>query len=165
MNSPGMKRNTAFTVIELIVVIVIISILATIAVSRWPGTRINLNAQAQQLASDIRYTQTLSMSRAQDFRLNLTTTNYSITTGGGTAVNNPVTGTATVTLPTAPAITITISPTNLPNNLIAFDSLGTPYIDTTTTTALSNAAVITLTSGTNTTTITIQPQTGRVTVP
>jgi prepilin-type N-terminal cleavage/methylation domain-containing protein len=162
MRSPGMKRNTAFTLIELIIVIVIASILASIAVTRWPGTVINLNAQTQQLASDIRYTQNLAMSRATEYTLNVTATTYSITTNG-TAVNNPVTGNATVTL--GSGITITLSPTNLPNNLITFNSLGTPYTDTTATTALSNAAVITLTSGSNTKTITIQPQTGRVTVP
>ena len=163
MTRPGMKRNTAFTLIELIVGVLIIAILSTIAVTRWPGTMINLNSQTQQLASDIRYTQNLAMSRAQDYRLNLTTTTYSITSGGGTAVNNSITGSATVTLGTG--ITITISPTNLPNNLITFNSLGVPYTDTGATTALSNAAVITLTSGTNTKTITIQPQTGRVTIP
>jgi prepilin-type N-terminal cleavage/methylation domain-containing protein len=165
MHSPGMKRNTAFTLTELIIVIIILGILSTLAVTRWPGTRINLNAQAQQLASDIRYTQTLSMSRGQDYRINLATTNYSITTSAGVAVNNPITGAATIALPTSPAITITIPPTNLPNSLIAFNSLGVPYTNTTATTTLNSAAVITLTSGTNTTTITIQPQTGRVTVP
>lgn len=163
--SPWMKRNAAFTLIELIIVIVIISVLATIAVTRWPGTRINLNSQTQQIASDIRYTQTLAMSRAQDYRLNLTATSYSITTGSGAPVNNPITGNTITNLPTAPAITITIPPTNLPNNLIAFDSRGTPYTNATTTTALASAAVITLTSGGNTMTITIQPETGRVTVP
>ena len=162
MNSPGMKRNTAFTLIELIVVILITTILASIAITQWPGARINLNAQAQQLASDIRYTQTLAMSRATEYTLNVTATTYSITTGGGAAVNNPITGSATVTLGTG--ITITISPTNLPNNLVTFNSLGEPYINTTATTALANAAVITLTSGGITKTITIQPQTGRVTV-
>ena len=158
-----MKRNTAFTLIELIVVILIAAILAAIAVARWPGGRINLNATAQQLASDIRYTQTLAMSRAQDYRLNVTASTYSITTGGGTAVNNPITGSANVALPSG--TTITISPTNLPNNLIAFDSQGIPYTDSTTAATLGSAAVITLTSNSLTTTVTIQPQTGRVTVP
>ncbi|HEV2614610.1 MAG TPA: GspH/FimT family pseudopilin [Gammaproteobacteria bacterium] len=158
-----MKRNAAFTLIELIVVIIIAAILAAIAVSRWPGTEINLNAQAQQLASDIRYTQTLAMSRAQDYRLNLTATTYSITTTGGAAINNPVTGNASVAL--GSGITITLSPTNLPSNLIAFNSLGVPYTNSGATTTLNSAAVITLTSGANTKTITIQPQTGRVTVP
>jgi len=158
-----MKRNTAFTIIELIVVMIIMAILATLVVSRWPGTKISLNAQAQQLASDIRYTQTLAMSRGGAYRLNVTASNYSITTLSGTAVNNPITGSATVTL--GSGITITISPTNLPNNLITFNTAGVPYVDTTETTALSSAAVITLTSGTNTKTITIQPTTGRVTSP
>lgn len=157
------QNNTGFTIIELVIVIVLITILATIAVARWPGTRINLNAVAQQLADDIRYTQTLAMSRAGEYRLNLFSSSYSITTGGGAAVNNPVTGAASVTI--SSGITITLPPTNLPNSLITFNSLGTPYTDTSGTTALSSAAVITLSSGGNSTTVTIQPQTGRVTVP
>lgn len=162
MNS-RMKHNTAFTLIELIVVILLAAIISAIAVVRWPGSRINLNAAAQQLASDIRYTQTLAMSRAQDYVLTVSSSSYAITTGSGAAVNNPITGSATVTL--SSGITITIPPTNLPNNLIAFDSQGIPQINSNTTTPLANAAVITLTSGSNTTTVTIQPQTGRVTVP
>lgn len=164
--NPWTKRSTAFTLIELIVVVAIISILATIAVTRWPGSRINLNAQAQQLASDIRYTQTLSMSRAQDFQLNfLSSSSYSITANDGTPVNNIITGQTTTVLLATPATTITLPPTNLPNNLISFDSSGIPYTDSATTTALNSAAVITLTSGGQTTTITIQPQTGRITIP
>src|SRR5690242_19243011 len=127
MIHPRKKFFAAFTLIELIIVILIAAILSYIAVTRWPGTMINLNSQAQQLASDIRYTQTLAMSRATEYTLTVTSTSYSISTGG-TAVNNPVTGSASVTLGTG--ITITTPPTNLPNSSITFNSLGTPYVDT-----------------------------------
>lgn len=168
MVTPRTKRNAAFTLIELIIVIIIVGILAAIATSRSPGTKINLNSVAQQLASDIRYTQSLAMSRAQSYQLILSATSYQIKTSAGATVNNVVTGQATTQLPTAPqffAVTIAVPPTNLPNNIISFDSSGTPYTDATTTNTLNSAAVITLTSGSSTSTITIQPQTGRVTIP
>ncbi len=166
--SLGMKRNTAFTLIELIIVFAIAAILAAVVVARAPGTKPNLNSVAQQLASDIRYTQSLAMSRAQSYQLILSATSYQIQTSSGTVVTNETTGQNTMPMPTQPnyyAVTITLPPTNLPNNIISFDSSGTPYTDAATTVTLNSAAVITLTSGTNTSTVTIQPQTGRVSVP
>lgn len=158
------KNDSAFTLLELIVVIAITAILAAVASNLWPGTRINLNAQAQQLASDIRYTQTISMSRGANYQINfLSSTTYNITDTSGNIVNNPVTGTTITTL--LSQTSITRPPSNLPNNLISFDSEGAPYIDSSIDTPLSNPAVITLTSGANSTTITIQPETGRITVP
>jgi len=162
------KRNTAFTLIELIIVFAIVAILAAIVVAKAPGTKPNLNSVAQQLASDIRYTQSLAMSRAQSYQLILSSTSYQIQTSTGTVVPNETTGQTNFPMPTQPsyyAVTISLPPTNLPNNIISFNSSGTPYVDSAATVALSNAAVITLTSGTNTSTVTIQPQTGRVSVP
>ncbi len=164
MKSYIQKNNSAFTLLELIVVIAITAILAAVATSVWPGTKINLNAQAQQLASDIRYTQTLSMSRGANYQINfINATTYNITDTNGIVLNNPVTGATSTSL--SSQTNITRPPTNLPNNLISFDSEGAPYIDSNVSTPLNNPAVITLTSGTNSLTITIQPQTGRVSIP
>jgi prepilin-type N-terminal cleavage/methylation domain-containing protein len=152
-----------FTLIELVMVIVLITILAGTAIVTWPGTKINLNAQAQQLASDIRYAQSLAMTHGQRYRLNFTsTTTYTITTTAGVAVPFPVTGDTSVTLGTG--ITLTLPPTNLLNNLIAFDGLGIPYTNSTATTALASAATITLSASPNSNTIQINPQTGSVVV-
>jgi hypothetical protein len=55
--------------------------------------------------------------------------------------------------------------TNLPSNLIAFDSNGAPYTNTSLPgTALSSTATMPLTGDGSTETISISPQTGRVTI-
>lgn len=153
--------QSGFTMIELVVVTLIVSIIAVFSVSRWSAT-INPNALAEQLASDIRYTQSLAMTHGQRYRLNLTAPNtYSITTTGGTAVPNSVTGTNTVTLT---GITFGAFG-NLPNNLIAFDGQGIPYTDSGATTTLNATATIPVsTGGAVTRTIQISPTTGRVTI-
>ena len=158
------KNFAGFTMLELVVVIIIISIIASIAIPRSPGTNINLNAQANQLAGDIRYTQTLAMSRGSRYRINfLSSTSYSFSDTNGNVVNNSITGQPTTTL--QPGIIMTLPPTNLPNNVLTFDPQGIPYTDSTGTVALSATASIKLTAGSNTLTVSLTPQTGRVTVP
>ena len=147
---------------ELLVVITVIGILAGLAMSRDPGNNISLLAQTQQLANDIRYTQSLAMSRALRYRVNLSAGSYSITDINSNVVPNVITGANSTTL--GSGMTITLPPTNLPNDLIAFDSQGTPYTNSTATTTLSSAATITVKEGTLSHTITIAPQTGKLTV-
>jgi len=49
------SRNIeGFTLIELITVIIVVSVLAVIPFINMPGSAINLDGQAQQLANDIR---------------------------------------------------------------------------------------------------------------
>lgn len=136
------KKQNGFTMIELVIVIVLISILAAIAVPRW-ATSPNLDAQTWELLSDLRYTQMLAITHGQRFRVNFTLpSNYGITNLAGTAVPNISTGGNTITLATG----ITISSlSNLPNNLVAFDERGIPYTDTAATVALAADATITLT--------------------
>jgi len=50
----------------------------------------------------------------------------------------------------------------LPNNLITFDSQGTPYTDAAATQLLSANALLTLIAGNKTVVITITPSTGSV---
>lgn len=153
-----MEKKSGFTLIELIIVIVIMAVVSAYVVARWPGTNINLNAQAQQLASAVRYTQSLALSQGQRYRLNLTSSSYSITTTGGTAVADLVTGSNSTSISSG----ITVAWTNLPNALLAFDGNGSPYTDSTATTLLATNATITLTQNSVTRTLTITPQTGRV---
>lgn len=155
-----MEKKSGFTFIELIIVIVILTIIATIAIMRWPSSNINLNAQAQQLAGEIRYTQSLAFSHGVRYRLNLTSTSYNITDISGNAVPDPVTGNNSTSL----ASGMTASWTNLPNNLVAFDGNGNPYIDSAATSLLGSIAVITLSAGGANRTISISPETGRVIV-
>ena len=149
-----------FTLIELVMVLILISILAVFASINWPGRSINLAAQAEQLVNDIRYAQTLGMTKGQRYRwVKTSATSYQITNNSGTAIIMPSGGT-TITLGTGISFGTLI---NLPNNLIAFDGQGIPYIDTATPgTALAANASIPLTADGQTKTIVVSPQTGRV---
>ena len=157
----GRAKQGGFTLIELITMMTIIGILAVLVVPRLTGQAINLSATTAKLAADIRYTQSLAMSQGQRYRINFTASSYQITDINGVAIVYPMTGSTAAVL-VSPA---TLSGYNPPltNNYVVFDSKGVPYVDSTSPgTALAANAVITLTSGSDTSTITIAPETGRV---
>jgi len=155
----NMQKKNGFTVIELLIVIVLISIITVIAVPRWI-TSPSLDAQTHQLLNDLRYTQMLAITHGQRFRVNFTLPNsYGITNLSGTAVSNPSTGGNTVIL--VDGVTIS-NLTNLPNNLIAFDENGIPYSNSTATIALSSNATITLTRDNINRSIVITQETGNM---
>lgn len=151
-----------FTLIELIIIILVISVLASFVSIQNPRATINLGAEAKQLASDIRYTQALAMTKGERYYLQkLSSTSYQIISASGTPATMS-TGSTSVTLDSGTSFG---SFTNLPNNLIAFDGKGTPYTNASTPgTALASTASMPVTNGTNTITVSITAQTGRVTV-
>lgn len=156
------RQEKGFTLIELVIVLILLSILATATYIQWPATTINLGAQADQLAADIRYAQSLSMTKGERYRLVKTSsTAYQITNSAGTPILL-ARGNTTMTLNSA----ITFGTlTNLPNNLIVFDGKGAPYVTTGSPgTALSSTATLPLVSGAETKTVAITPETGRVIV-
>ena len=117
---------------------------------------------AEQLASDIRYTQTLAMTTGQRNRINLAAGSYQITTSTGGLLTHPATGdTGPI-----PLNDVTLSGWNPPltNNYVAFDGLGVPYSLVTSSTGLTGSATITLSAGGDTRTVVISPETGRVIV-
>lgn len=159
--------NRGFTLVELVLVMLIVSILA---ISIWPRSpsseSLTLQGRAEQLASDIRYAQTLSMTTGTRHCLMLEPTSgppysgYSLRSDAScaTAVDHPGGLTAPVALclsgtcVTAPALT---------NDFVQFDGLGVPY--SASATPLAGSAVITI-SDDGSRTVTVTPQTGRVVV-
>ncbi len=157
-----LSKQAGFTLFELIIVIILMAILSLGVYLKWPGSSINLAAEAQQIANDIRYAQSLAMTNGQRYRFVKTSANtYQIVNNAGTAIKLAL-GNTTMTLNSGISFG-TLS--NLPNSLIAFDGLGIPYTDTATPgTALSATATIALTASGDTVTISIAPETGRVLV-
>lgn len=146
-----------YSLIELIIVFLVIGILAIYPLIKWPGTTTNVLAEAQLIASDIRYAQTLSMSNEACYRIvRSSATSYQIT-DGTTAVLLP-SGNTTMVLNTGVSFG-----SWTPSNLIAFDGNGIPQSDACTTPLTSNAT-IPVTNGSTTNTITINQVTGMVTV-
>ena len=152
------EKTAGFTLIELIMVITIIGILAAAAFPRLRSQSFNLAAISAKMATDIRYIQGLSMSRGQRFRINFTANSYQLTDINGVAI---------IFLPSGSASAISVAPATLSgpliNNFVVFDSKGIPYIDNAIPGApLAVNAVITLTSGSDSSTVTIAAETGRV---
>lgn len=154
-------KSNGFTLIELMAVLMIIGILSTVVFFNWSPTYMNLAAQEQQLANDIHFAQSLSMTTGQRYRwVKISSNTYQIMNSAGTPILLAM-GSTTATLNG----NITFGTlTNLPNNLVAFDGTGAPYSTTGSPgTALAATAVIPLTSGGDTETVSITPQTGQVT--
>lgn len=156
-----MFKNQGFSLIELIMVMLVITILAVMPLFEWPGAGINVAAQGDLFANDIRYAQTLAMSKQQRYRIVRASANtYQILNTAGTPALLPSGGT-TMTLDDG---IIFGSWGNLTNNLIEFDSRGTPYLAIGSTPLSAGTTYqISLTGGGATKNIVITPQTGKVT--
>lgn len=157
-------RNHGFTLLELIIVITVLAILSVYAIFNWPDSNLNVNAEAQLFANNIRYTRSLSMTKGERYRIvKLSASSYTITNSAGTAIIFP-SGKTSVTLPTGISFGAW---NNLPNNLIAFDSKGRPYIDSLNPGTSFNPTTtysIFIAGGGINETIIISPTTGRVIV-
>src|SRR3972149_3788761 len=81
----GIRSTTVngFTLVELVVIIILVALLAFTAMPRLPGPHLDEDSKAGQRAAEIRYTQSLSMTRGDRYRVNLTAAGYQITDSGG----------------------------------------------------------------------------------
>ena len=161
--SPGIRSTTenGFSLVELAVILVLVGILAFTVIPRLAGPSLRVDVQAEQLASDIRYTQTLAMTRGDRFRINLTATGYQITSSGGAnTVVHPGTGSTNAVALNG----VTLSGWNPPltNDYVAFDGRGIPYVLFTSSTGLGANATITLSGSGYARNLVISPETGRV---
>lgn len=158
----GSQRG--FTLLELVVVLVLAAIIAVLAFPKSGSDTMLLVGQAEQVASDIRYVQSLAMTQGQKhwilFNPSSSPVTYQFVNSGG-VVPNPITNTAPVSFPNYVSAALSA---NLSNNLIAFDGLGVPYSDTTGASPLTAQASVSLAAAGTTKIVTIEAQTGRVAV-
>src|SRR6267378_6842839 len=63
----GPARERGFTLRELMIVMVIVGIISAIALTRTGNDPVMVSTQAEQLAGDIRYVQTLAMTKGQRY--------------------------------------------------------------------------------------------------
>src|SRR5216683_2221394 len=150
-------------------VLVLIAILAFFALPRLSQNTLELSGQAEQVASDIRHAQTLSMTRGAAlgtqgrYCIFFTATGYqfrhnnnSYATPCTTAVNHPATGsTAAIVLSGT-----TVATANLTGSYIEFDTKGQP----TSFAAPASNATVTLNATGGPRAVVISPVTGKATV-
>ena len=172
----------AFTMLELVFVIVVIGILAAVII---PNTRTNpVQEGAIQLLSHIRYTQHLAMmddrygANATWFKdrwqIRFTSSSYSIASGSTFAANpqNSAVNIENIDLSTKYSSTVSFAGFCGANAIISFDYLGRPIVgdlSATTTPYVSGQLMtsdcnITLSAGTEHATIQIRPETGYASV-
>lgn len=164
-NCAACPRQDGFTLLELVMVILVVSIVAAVSFASWRPASSSVNDQADQLARDLRHAQMLALTWGRALRVTATSSGYSVTcVTAGTA---PCVG--------SPPSVVTNPSTNMPFSfsfrdgvvfnpvpaVTDFDSLGRPK-----TGAAFNAAsvVYTLSGGGNTSTVTLSPLTGFVAV-
>ena len=157
-----MQKNSGLTLIEVILVITIIGVIGVTAVTNWETDYISLATEAEILASNIRYSQSLAMSKGDVFKLKkLSGSTYSLTNSQGKAL---VFSNGKKKYKFSNNIKFT-KWQNLNRNLIAFNARGTPFYN-------SNSPLKELSSdkqysigisdGSNVKTIFITPVTGKV---
>ena len=146
-------RQQGFTLVELIVVMLVMSVLAAYVGTRWSFGDATVSAQAEQLARDLRHAQMLAMQQGQTLRLESTGGGYRVTDGAGVIID-PATHEGFIqTLDNG---------VSLSGGPVEFDSMGRPVSGG----SLAGAAVsFSLSGDSDTAAVNVAPVTGFVSGP
>ncbi len=156
------KAMSGFTIMELVMVISILGILAAFAMPRFQASGANtVGYQADQLMSDIRYTQSLAMAWGENLRLDVSSGSYQITCVNSSGTAACATAGDVITDPlTNQAFSVTLdSGITLVGTDTDFDKLGRPN---STGSLLSGVRTFTLSGGGNSRVVSTAPITGFV---
>ncbi len=154
-----------FTLIELVVIITIVGILAVaVLVSGTAKGPVRLEAACQRLALDLRYMQEMAMAEQVRFGISFDASDesyFGFRVNTSTKAQDPHTqGDLEIEFDEMKEFSeIGIVSTNF-SDAVEFDSIGAPY--NASAVALMSEGIVTLTDGTNTRTVRIQPATGKV---
>jgi prepilin-type N-terminal cleavage/methylation domain-containing protein len=178
MRTTTKRSARGFTLVEAMITLVVLLLLALVAIPRLgDNTAVKASATANRLRSDIAFAQSLAMTSGQRYRVYF---NLSPSPAAGYAVVNnidedanwgeagefardPASGNnLSVTLNTGDYGGITISAVGFNPRYVEFDTLGRPYSNGV---LLAAATTVTVTGGSFTQTVTVTPQTGRVSIP
>lgn len=162
-----MSYGKGFTLIELVMIIILLGILTVaILVSGTAKGPIRLEAACQKVAADLRYMQEMAMAEQVRFGMSFDTSDesyFGFRVYTSTKAKDPHTqGDLEVEFDEMKEFNeIEIVSTNF-SDAVEFDSIGAPY--NASAVALTSEGIVTLTDGTNTRTVRIQPATGKVSI-
>lgn len=141
-------RQSGFTLIEMIMVIVIMGALAVLAMGKFNRDSFDVVAASGELVQAIRYAQDKSMSNsgATNYQIEITGAGYEVKQGGS-SITNPVDGSAGYTNSWS-GIALDTTTT------VIFDAYGNP--------GLATPLTITLSKGTGSDSVTVENVTGFV---
>jgi type II secretion system protein H len=148
-----------FTLIELIVVLLIMTIIAAVAVPMVSGTNaMQAQAAARMLMADLEYAQSLSVTTGSPItvQFNRTNNSYKLINNQSQTVGHPISGKGyeVIYAQTSGATQVDVLSTTLAGDQVTFDTLGAPTPD----------GAISVSAGSQTYVVSIAPVTGRVTV-
>lgn len=157
------EKNRGFTLMETIVVLIILSIIGIFIMVFWPGKSIELRAEAEKLAHDIRYVQSLCIARNARYRLvfNSFPAGYLLTDASGNAIFHPANPQSALIQFSSGISYGTITPSS---SYLTFTGRGVPYIFTGTLQKLTSVLQVTLADGSVNRLVQVTPDTGYVTV-
>jgi prepilin-type N-terminal cleavage/methylation domain-containing protein len=170
-----MRKLNGFTLVELIVVVVIISIAAVLAVPMLSSaSSLQVKSAATMVAADLEYAKNMAISRQQNYAVifDVTNSSYQIQaeTSPGTweVVTHPITPSKSFVIDFAAEShvdSVTISSVDFNSNqTITFDYLGAPYSGQSTGAGLNGSGQISLQADSYSMTINVEPITGYVTI-
>lgn len=154
------KDSHGFSLIELVMVIVLVSVLAVYAVAKWPSDgELKLPTQASLLANHIRHIQALAMHWGQPLRLTVSSGGYSVSCVSASA-SAPCNNSPVIDPVTHQAFNISLeSGVSLTGANTDFDTLGRPVSGGTMITS-TPARTFTLTADGVSQAVTLEPLTG-----
>jgi len=162
-----LNRGDAFTLIEILIVVVIIAIAAMIVVPLAGSTAsIQIKSTANMIAADLEYAKSRAITQGQRFSMVIdeNTETYRIEDHTGSVIEHPVKKGSQyiVNLQQKGLDKVDISNANFDStSTVSFDYLGSPYNGSG---GPLNNGVITLQAGTTTVQINVEPVTGFISV-
>lgn len=117
MDSTSIRKQSGFTLIELVTVLILLGILVSSLYLRGSPASATLNAQADQLASTLRHTQSLSLAQGRSLTLDVQGASSYVISDSGATITNPQGVVQAYNL---------VNGVTLAGNDLDFDSLGRP---------------------------------------
>ncbi|MHC4192712.1 MAG: GspH/FimT family pseudopilin [Planctomycetota bacterium] len=154
-------KNSGFTIVEILIVVVILAIAAMMAVplaSSAAGTQVR--SAANMIAADLEYAKSMAISRGQNFSVAFdgASDTYRIEDQNGDVIPHPVKKGFDYVIDfhgDSRLDKVDISNVDFSStNRVAFDCLGSP----------DNGGVVTVQAGANTLTVAVEPVTGFITI-